>query len=184
MEKNYKYHNLEGLYFVSFSVIKWLNVFMRNKYKDILVESLTFCQKNKGMEITSWCIMNNHAHLIFRSIKGQHPGLLLADFKRFTSKAVVKAIQENPEEKRKEFYLTEFAKAGAKSNRISEYKFWQHDNMPIELWSRYVTQQKINYTHQNPVKAGFVSKAEDYTYSSAIDYAGGQGLLKDIVIFR
>lgn len=105
MSRNYKFHNPEGLYFVSFAVVEWLDVFTRNEYKDILLQSLSFCQKKKGIEIIAWCIMTNHIHLIFRSIKGQHPSLLLGGFKRFTIKAVIKAIQEDPHDlKERNFY--------------------------------------------------------------------------------
>src|SRR5699024_6370853 len=166
----------EGLYFVSFAVVNWLDVFTRNKYKNILLDSFSFCQQKKGMEIIAWCIMTNHIHLIFRSVKGQHPALLLGDFKRFTSKAVVKAIQQNPQESRKEFLLKQFKAAGKKSSNVSEYQFWRHDNKPIELWSNKVIWEKITYTHNNPVEAGLVYKAEDYVYSSAMDYAGEKGL--------
>jgi REP element-mobilizing transposase RayT len=60
MSRNYKFHNPEGLYFVSFAVVGWLDVFTRNEYKDLIVESLEFCQQSKGMEIHAWCIMTNH----------------------------------------------------------------------------------------------------------------------------
>lgn len=131
MSRNYKFHNPEGLYFVSFAVVEWLDVFTRNEYKDILLQSLSYCQKEKGMEIIAWCIMTNHVHLVFRSVKGQHPSLLLGDFKRFTSKAVVKAIQENPRESRKEFLMEQFKIAAAKSSNVKKYQFWRHDNKPI-----------------------------------------------------
>ena len=85
MSRNYKFHNPEGLYFVSFAVVEWLDVFTRNHYKDILVDSLRYCQANKGMELIAWCIMTNHVHLIYRSCAGQKPELLLGDFKRYTS---------------------------------------------------------------------------------------------------
>lgn len=55
MSRNYKFHNSEGLYFVSFAVVGWLDVFTRNEYKDLIVESLEFCQNNKGMEIHAPC---------------------------------------------------------------------------------------------------------------------------------
>ncbi|CAL2106058.1 transposase [Tenacibaculum sp. 190524A02b] len=184
MSRNYKFHNPDGIYFVSFAVVKWLDVFTRNEYKDILLKSLSFCQENKGMEIFSWCIMTNHIHLIFRSIQGQPPQMLLGDFKRFTSKAIVKAIQENPRESRKELLLAEFQKEANKSSNVKKYQFWRHDNKPIELWSTKVINEKINYIHNNPVKAGWVFKPEDYRYSSAIDYAGETGLLDNIIIFR
>jgi len=183
MSRNYKFRNPEGLYFVSFAVVEWLDVFTRNEYKNILVESLAFSQKQKGMEIIAWCIMSNHVHLIFRSVKGQHPALLLGDFKRFTSKSIVKAIQENPRESRRKFLLEHFRKAANKSSNVKNFQFWRHDNKPIELWSNKVIKEKINYIHQNPVKAGLVYKSYDYVYSSAIDYAGGKGLLEDIIIF-
>lgn len=183
MSRSYKFHNPEGLYFVSFAVVEWIDVFTRNLYKNILVESLSFCQQNKGMEIIAWCIMTNHVHLIFRSIKEQRPELLLGDFKRFTSKAIIKAIKENPQETRKNVILEQFRKAAKKSSNVKNYQFWQHDNKPIELWSNAVIQEKIDYIHQNPVEKGLVFRPEDYPYSSAVDYAGENGLLKDIIIF-
>ncbi|GGE26044.1 REP-associated tyrosine transposase [Psychroflexus planctonicus] len=184
MSRNYKFHNPEGLYFVSFAVVEWLDVFTRNEYKDILVESLHFCQKNKGMEIFAWCIMTNHVHLVFRSIDGLNPANLLGDFKRFTSKAIVKAIQENPRESRKEFLLAQFKKAASKSSNVDKFQFWRHDNKPIELWSNKVIQEKISYVHKNPVAAGLVYHPEDYVYSSAADYAENKGLLDNIIVFQ
>lgn len=184
MSRNYKFYDPDGLYFVSFAVIDWLEVFLKDEYKDILINSLTYCQLNKGMEIAAWCIMTDHVHLVFRSIDKEHPAKLLGDFKRFTSKAIVKAIQKNPNEHRKEFLLKKFKDAADRSSKVNKFKFWQHDNQPIELWSNKVIWEKINYVHQNPVKAGLVFKPEQYKYSSAIDYADGKGLLNDIVVFQ
>jgi len=148
------------------------------------LESLRFCQKNKGLEIHAWCIMSSHVHLVFRSINGQKPELLIGDLKRFTGKAIVQAIKENPTESRKEILLDFFLKEGAKSSNVRAYQFWRHDNKPIELWSNKVILQKINNVHQNPVEAGLVFRAEDYRYSNAIDYSDEKGLLNNIVVFR
>ncbi len=104
MSRNYKFYNPEGLYFISFAVVGWLDVFIRNEYKEILLESLRFCQKNKGLEIHAWCIMSSHVHLVFRSVNGQKPELLIGDLKRFTSKAIVQAIKENQAKAGKNFY--------------------------------------------------------------------------------
>ena len=182
MSRNYKFHNPKGAYFVSFAVVEWLDVFTRNEYKDILLDSLQFCQKNKGMEIFAWCIMTNHVHLAFRSIGEQSPGQILGDFKRFTSNAVVKAIKENSKESRRELLLKTFKKAAEKSSNVNQMQFWRHDNRPIEIYSNQVIAEKINYIHNNPVEAGLVFRPEDYPYSSAVDYAGEQGLLPDVVV--
>ena len=63
MSRKYKFHNPEGVYFVSFAVQSWVDVFTRNVYKDILIENLIYCQNNKGLEIFAWSIMTNHVHL-------------------------------------------------------------------------------------------------------------------------
>ncbi len=97
----------------------------RNEYKTILFDSLRYCQEEKGMEIFAWCIMSNHVHLVFRSAGMQKPALLVGDFKRFTSKAIVKAIIENPKESRKDFLIEQFLKAGSKSSNVNKYQFWQ-----------------------------------------------------------
>ncbi len=119
--------------------------------------------------------MTNHVHLIIRSQEGFLLPDILRDFKKFTSKAIVKAIKDNCGESRKEWLLEQF--------RTSKgYRFWRADNRPIELWSNAVIDQKLNYIHQNPVEEGLVFRAEDYVYSSACDYAGEKGLLNIIVI--
>ena len=181
MSRNYKFHNPEGVYFVSFAVVEWIDVFTRNEYKDILLDSLRYCQLEKGMEIYAWCIMSNHVHLIFSNMKDEKPELILGNFKRFTSKAIVAAIKENLQESRKDWLLKQFEEAGKKSSNVKQYQLWRHDNKPIELWSNKVIDEKLNYIHNNPVEEGLVFKAEQYVYSSAIDYAGEKGLL-DIVL--
>lgn len=123
MSRNYKFHNPEGLYFISFAVVGWLDVFIRTEYKEILLESLRFCQKNKGLQIHAWFIMSGHVHLVFRSIDGQKPELLIGDLKRFTSKTIVKAIKENLQESRKEYLLNFFLKEGSKTSNINQYQF-------------------------------------------------------------
>ena len=182
MSRNYKCHNPEGVYFVSFAVVEWLDVFTRSEYKDIIIDSLHYCQKHKGMDIFAWCIMTNHVHLIFRSVDDQKPELLLGDFKRFTSKAIVEAIKDNPRESRKEWLLEQFLKAGAKSSNVKKSQFWRHDNKPIELWSNKVFDEKINYIHNNPVEEGLVSYPEDYVYSSARDYRGDKGVMNGVIV--
>jgi len=148
------------------------------------LDSLQYCQQKKEMEIFAWCIMTNHVHLVFRSAGEKKPGLLIGDFKRFTSKEIVKAIIVNPQESRKELLLARFSNAASNLSNVNDYQFWQHDNHPIELWSNKVIDEKIDYVHQNPVKAGLVFRAQDYLYSSAADYADEKGLLDGVIVVK
>ena len=180
MSRNYKFHNPEGMYFVSFATVFWVDVFVRRLYLDCIVENLNHCVAEKGMEIFAWCIMPSHVHLVFRSLN-QKPEELIGGFKSFTSRQLIKLIADNPQESRREWLLNSFKKAGAANSNNTNNQFWQQHNQPIELWSPAVIQQKIDYTHNNPVEAGFVEMDYEYLYSSARDYNGTKGLVKVII---
>lgn len=177
MSRKYKFHNKEGLYFVSFATVYWIDVFVREEYFIELVTNLQYCIDNKGLKIYAWCIMPSHVHLIFSSAE-KEPGSLLGDYKSFTSKKLQNLIKENPVESRREWMTWMFERAGLKNSNVKNGQFWQQHNKPIELWSNEVIEQKLNYIHKNPVESGFVSEPWHWKYSSAIDYSGGKGLLK------
>jgi len=129
------------------------------------------------MELFCYCIMPDHVHMIFQSNLADPAGLI-RDFKGFTSRKLIKTITNNLLEDRKTYLLDTFKKAGAKKSNVETYQLWQHDNMPIELYSAKVIKQKVNYIHNNPVKAGFVCNPLDWKYSSARNYAGDQSVLE------
>jgi putative transposase len=177
MSRKYKFHNKEGLYFVSFAVVYWIDVFVREDCFRIVVDSLDYCRKNLGLEIYCWCIMSSHIHLIIRA-KENNPEVLIGRFKEHTSKQLQKFIESNSQESRKEWILWMMEKAGLKGSNVKKRQLWQHNNKPIELWSSDVIDQKVDYIHNNPVQAGFVVEPWHWKYSSAIDYSGGMGVLE------
>ncbi len=176
MSRKYKFHNKEGVYFVSFATVYWIDVFVRELYCSIIVDSLNFYCREKGMEIFCWCIMPSHIHLIFRDSNNE-PEKLLGRFKSYTSKALQTEIAQNNLESRKAWMQWMFERAGALTSNVKAGMFWQHHNKPIELWSIDVIEQKVHYIHQNPVTAGFVLYPEHWKYSSAVDYSGGKGVV-------
>lgn len=177
MSRKYKFQNPEGLYFVSFATVYWIDIFVRPLYSDIIVDSLKYSQSHLGLELYCWCIMSSHVHLIFKA-KENNPDKVLGRIKEHTSKALIKAIQENSHESRKEWMLWMLKRAGLKSSNVKGSQLWQHNNKPIELWSTAVIEQKADYIHDNPVISGFGSEPHHWKYSSAIDYSGGKGLIE------
>ena len=177
MSRKYKFYDKGGLYFVSFSTVFWIDLFVRDQYFNIIVESLDYCRKNKGLEIYCWCIMPSHIHLIIRA-KECNPDVVLGRFKEFTSKQLQKAIEDNLQESRREWMLWMFERAAQKSSNVKNRQLWNHNNKPIELWSNHVINQKVSYIYNNPVEAGFVFEPWHWKYSSAIDYSGGRGVLE------
>lgn len=103
MSRKYKMYNKQGLYFVSFAVVYWIDAFVRNEYFEIIIESLYYCIKEKGLQLYCYCIMPSHIHLIF-SDKNENPSKLLKEFKTYTSKKLRKTIEENIQESRKNGY--------------------------------------------------------------------------------
>ncbi|PKV48703.1 REP element-mobilizing transposase RayT [Aquimarina sp. MAR_2010_214] len=177
MSRNYKFYNTSGLYFISFATVYWIDVFIREQYLSVLSESITYCRLEKGMEVYAYCFMTSHIHLIFRS-SNNNPSGLIRDFKGCTSKKLLKVIENNPQESRKEWLLWMFEKAGKKNATVSRMQFWQQHNKPIELWSNKVIQQKIDYIHNNPVESGFVTNSVDWKYSSARNYQDDHTVLE------
>ena len=179
MSRKYKFGESTGAYFISFATVYWIDVFTRDLYFSVITASLDYCRKNKGMEIYGYCIMPSHIHLIFRSAEADPSGLI-RDFKGFTSRKMVKIIEENVQESRKEWMLWMFEKAAKKNSNVKNRQFWQQNNKPIELWSLKVFEQKLNYIHNNPVVSGFVTNPIDWKYSSARNYASNDDTILEI----
>lgn len=149
MSEKYKIHE-DGLYFVSFSVVGWIDVFTRRTYQEILISSIEFCQLNKGLKIYCYWILPNHIHFISVSENGSLTNIL-RDFKAYTAKQLMKAIAENTQESRKDWMIKLFKYYGMKSSQKQNMQFWKHDNHPFFLYTPKMIQQKIDYIHQNPV---------------------------------
>jgi REP element-mobilizing transposase RayT len=142
-------------------------VFTRYEYADLLVDSLIYCIRHKGLQIYAWCLMPSHLHMVCRTGEEKLLSDVLRDFKSFTAKEIIRGVEQNPEESRKEWLLYLF-RHYAKGNRSgATYQFWQHHNHPIGLDSAAWIEEKITYIHQNPVQARIVDEPEHYAYSSA-----------------
>jgi len=81
-ERPYAINNPDGIYFITFATVYWIDIFTRKRYKEIVVESLKFCQENKGLEAFAWCLMSNHIHLILRAKEDYNLSDILRDFNR------------------------------------------------------------------------------------------------------
>jgi putative transposase len=131
-------------HFVSFSVVYWIDALTRTEYRDIFVESLRYCIKDKSLVLHAWVIMSNHVHLIIsRQVKESGLSGILRDCKKYTSSKIIEAISGNPKESRKEWMLWMFARAGKKNSNNTNYQFWQQDNHPIELNSNAKLEQRL-----------------------------------------
>ena len=151
--------------FLTITILEWKKLLKPAKYKEILVNSFSYLAKENRAKFFSFCIMDNHIHLIWQSCGGYTSRENQHSFTKFTAQQIkFDLIEHHPR-------VLEHFKVNSK-DRI--YQFWERNPLPIILYTESVFIQKMNYIHENPVKAGLCLKAEDYEYSSASFYYNGQ----------
>ena len=176
MALTYTIKDQKGIYFVTFSVHQWVDVFTRKDYSQILLNSIKFCQKEKGLKVYAWVIMSNHVHLIIGS-RDKALSDIIRDFKKYTASKIYEAIKTNPKESRRNWLLWLLRKE-------DKLWFWQEGYHGEEITSKAFFDTKLNYIHLNPVRAGIIEKEEEYLLSSCSDYYGNRKGLLDLTMLE
>ncbi len=172
--------NTDYPYFVTLTVVGWIDIFTRRRYCDVVTDSWKYCMEQKGLEIFAYVIMPSHIHMVARSLNGDL-NKILRDSKSFTSKKILGLIGQMPGESRREclpaarqaclagkaglLHMFKYFAKYQKQNKT--YSFWQKTNHPIELNYPEIIDQKIEYIHNNPVESGYVTNPDSWYYSSA-----------------
>ncbi len=177
MSRKYKFHDNDKLYFISFATVNWIDVFVREEYNRVIIDSWKYCQEKKGLEIYGWCVMPSHVHMIIGTNKNALEDIV-RDMKSHTSTTMKNLIRNNQQESRREWIMWMMERAGKKNGNNNDWQFWQQHNKPLEIKDQEMFDKTIEYIHQNPVQAGFVSRPEDWKYSSARDFCGVKGLVQ------
>jgi len=174
---SYFIRDQHAVHFLTFTIVEWIDVFTRASYKIEIANSLEYCRKHKGLKLYAFCLMSNHIHLVCQTPEPFLMTNFIRDFKKHTAKIVLRKMTEEPESRRI-WMLDQFHYAGKYDKRITTYKFWQEGYHAIQLDSNEMIDQKIEYVHQNPVRALIVEQAEDYLFSSARNYSLLVGVIK------
>lgn len=165
MSEKFKIHE-EGVFFITLTVVGWIDIFTRYEYADLVIENLNYCIRSKGLKVYAFCIMPSHLHMIAEAEKG-NLSYILRDFKSYTAKQIIQLVEEHPQESRKDWLLYMFRYFANNQKHNKTYQLWQQHNHPIDLYSAELFQQKVEYIHQNPVAACLVDEPQHYIYSSA-----------------
>lgn len=162
------------VFFLTTTVVEFAKIFACGpQYYDILVNSLGFVLKEHRALLRAYVFMPSHVHLVIEMPAGEHISDLMRDFKKFTSTKVRQQLQR---EEKSEFLQVLRRNAGGKKNQV--FKLWMDRFDDVVIHDDEMMAVKIDYIHNNPVKAGLVATPEDWNYSSARDYLGmGHGPL-------
>ena len=148
--------------FYTASIIKGKFLLNLDKHKLILIESLQYLVKENRVIIYGYVIMDNHIHIVWKPTKLyslQHTQL---SFMKFTAQRLKRELQNN-----NSIYLDDFY-VEAKDRK---YQFWKRNPLCVDLLNEKIIEQKLNYIHQNPVKAQICKNPQDYRFSSARFYS-------------
>jgi REP element-mobilizing transposase RayT len=171
MKSRYTIREPDGPYFVTCTVVNWIPIFTRKPYFDILIDSFKFCRQHKGLKLYAYVILDNHLHLV---VAGDKLADIIRDFKSYTAKRLINQLEQD----QKTWILNQFQYYKKHAKTRSDYQVWQEGFHPQQIVSEEMLQQKIDYLHHNPVRAGLVARPEDWVYSSARDYAGEKGFIE------
>ena len=116
-------------------------------------------------------------HLLAQSETGDLSGII-RDFKSNTSKKFLKVLND-PVESRSDWMKLVFEYHGKYKNKQTN-QVWTHENHAEHIYSQKFIDQKVDYIHNNPVRAGIVSRPEDYLCSSASNYAEPDSIIEVI----
>ena len=156
-----KIFSTEWPQFYTATILNWQPLLSNDKYKDMIIESLQFCVKENKVKLYAFVIMSNHIHLVWQPLHPVTKAKLQHHFMTFTAQKIKEDLKlNNP-------LLLETFKVDAKDRT---YQIWKRNALSVDLFTPKVLQQKIDYIHANPVKAGLCLHPEDYYYSSAKFY--------------
>ncbi len=150
--------------FYTATINKWQHLLADDKHKNIIVDSLKFLVDEKRIRLNAFVIMSNHIHLIWQPMFGFTPTGIQSSFMKYTAQQLKRSLAKIDIEQLDSFKVNKYDR---------EFQFWKRDSLGIELISSAVFQQKLNYIHYNPVRAGLCVNPEDYYYSSARFYFEG-----------
>ena len=177
----YKIRDQSATHFLTFSIMGWIDIFSRRRYRDLIMESFQYCREHKRLKIGAYVIMSNHIHTIWTA-SNNNLSDIVRDFKTFTSKGITSSIEAEPESRR-DWLLYMFRFYANRTAANENFKVWTGQNHPEELHSESFLRTKLNYIHDNPVRAGFVADQSHYLYSSAANYEGRKGLMEIDFLF-
>ncbi|HEY6951022.1 MAG TPA: transposase [Bacteroidota bacterium] len=155
-------------FFVTTTVVNFARVFAEGEpYYEILADALRFQLKEQKAKLLAYVFMPSHVHLIVTLPEGTSLSDFMRDFKKYTSTKIRQQLERDGKD-----HTVKSLKRNAKGKRNQVFKLWmdRFDDLMIENDGTLI--RKLDYIHNNPVKAGLVDKVENWKYSSAPDYTG------------
>jgi len=175
--ERYRFHSDGAVYFVTFSVVEWLPVFVSEEAFTIVADSLNFCYDKKGLRTNAYVIMPTHFHAIMfhESFDPKSLENVVTDFRKFTGRQLCDYCEQ-----RMPACFAETFREAAGDDR--QRRFWQPSRHPVHVEMEAFWQTKFDYLHENPCRKGLVSRASEWRFSSASYWLSDVKPTNDVVL--
>ena len=157
-------------HFVTSTIINWIPVFCQAEIAQIVLDSLSFMQREKRLALHGYVLMENHLHLIVTS---SELSTQMRNFKSFTARSIIDLLEKNQVTN----ILDQLAFYKKLHKKDQKYQLWQEGFHPQAILDEAMLLQKLEYIHNNPVRRGYVDDPACWRYSSYRNYMGQDGLL-------
>jgi len=157
-------------HFLTGTIINWIPIFTRPEAAQIVLDSLQYLQTNGELKLYGFVIMENHLHLI---ASAERLTKVIGRFKSFTGKTIIGLLKSRGEDG----VLQQLSYAKARHKMDRDRQLWQEGSHPVLISNEEIMRQKLEYIHHNPVRRGYVDEPTHWRYSSARNYADGDGLI-------
>jgi len=168
---------LDEVYFWSDTIKEWKRLLHNDIGKKIIIECWQNLVRRNKIRIYGFVIMPNHLHVIWEMISINGKEIPYASVNKYTSHQFLDHLQKSLPET-----LTQYKAV----TQEREHRFWQRDGLAIHVDSKNKAEQKLDYTHLNPLQKhwNLVAKPEDYHWSSAKFYETGVDEFRIITDYR
>ena len=156
----------EEFFFITTTVVHHARVFVKKRYCEILLQNIRHYQLKYMFEILGYAIMPSHFHWIVE-VNPAYGSVsdIMRDIKKYSAWDLMEAIEHDGDIK-----LLKLFTASARNLEIQRRKFWMSRFDDEVIQNEAMLLAKLEYIHNNPVKAGLVENPEDYRFSSARNY--------------
>ena len=154
-------HIKEYPQFYTATILNWKKLLKPEKYKMIIVESLQYLVQEKRVVLFGYVLMDNHIHLVWSPTKLYSLKHTQLSFMKFTAQKIKRDLEINHPK------VLDMFRVDLKDRT---YQFWQRNPLCVDLYDSNIIIEKLNYIHNNPVKADFCKETLDYKFSPAKFY--------------
>jgi putative transposase len=147
--------------FLTVTCLEWNHLLKDDRCKKIVTDSLSFLVSHQRVILYGFVVMSNHFHVIWQMLGDHKRDDVQRDFLKYTGQQILKLLRKEQSPMLQELIV---------NARDRKYQVWERNSLSIPLWAAEVFEQKLEYIHNNPVKAGLCQYAEEYKYSSAKFY--------------